>query len=222
MISWTWKQAVADCVLNIVNATRSLTFSLDDVYENEESFRQRFPTNHHVREKMRQTLQKLRDNGLVTFLGGGRYELNAEFADLQFEPPELDEVGIEIPRFSTVVRKIRLRNTLLASEIKRRYGFRCQVCHDTVPLVNRDYAEAHHMRPMGAPHFGRDIEGNILVVCPTHHVMLDFGAISIDVQTFDVHHVRGAFAPRRLLIAKWHKLSSSAIRYYMQHIYGQL
>jgi DpnI-like restriction endonuclease/phospholipase D-like protein len=34
----------------------------------------RFPENRHVREKLRQQMQRLRDLGLVLFLGGGRYE----------------------------------------------------------------------------------------------------------------------------------------------------
>jgi chromosome condensin MukBEF MukE localization factor len=38
----------------------------------------RFPDNKHVREKLRQQMQKLRDLGLVSFLGGGRYELLAQ------------------------------------------------------------------------------------------------------------------------------------------------
>ena len=34
----------------------------------------RFPENRHVREKLRQQMQRLRDLGLVLFLGDGRYE----------------------------------------------------------------------------------------------------------------------------------------------------
>jgi chromosome condensin MukBEF MukE localization factor len=34
----------------------------------------RFPDNRYVREKLRQQMQRLRDLGLVLFLGNGRYE----------------------------------------------------------------------------------------------------------------------------------------------------
>jgi hypothetical protein len=34
----------------------------------------RFPENQHVREKLRQQMQRLRDLGMVLFLGGGKYE----------------------------------------------------------------------------------------------------------------------------------------------------
>jgi hypothetical protein len=37
--------------------------------------RRRFPHNRHGREKLRQQMQRLRDLGLVLFLGKGRYEL---------------------------------------------------------------------------------------------------------------------------------------------------
>jgi type II restriction enzyme len=36
-----------------------------------------FPENRHVREKLRQQMQRLRDLGLVAFLGNGQYELLA-------------------------------------------------------------------------------------------------------------------------------------------------
>ena len=34
----------------------------------------RYPDNRHVREKLRQQMQRLRDLGLVLFLGSGQYE----------------------------------------------------------------------------------------------------------------------------------------------------
>ena len=37
----------------------------------------RYPNNRHVREKLRQQMQRLRDLGLVLFVGHGRYELLA-------------------------------------------------------------------------------------------------------------------------------------------------
>jgi hypothetical protein len=36
--------------------------------------KKRFPNNRHIREKLRQQMQRLRDLGLVLFLGSGRYE----------------------------------------------------------------------------------------------------------------------------------------------------
>jgi type II restriction enzyme len=49
-------------------------FSLQDIYQFESEVRFLFPNNRHVRPKIRQQLQVLRDAGLLIFLGGGRYE----------------------------------------------------------------------------------------------------------------------------------------------------
>lgn len=44
-------------------------FHLDDVYEFEREFAQLYPRNLHVRDKLRQTLQHLRDNDeMIEFL----------------------------------------------------------------------------------------------------------------------------------------------------------
>jgi hypothetical protein len=42
---------------------------------------ERFPANRHPREKMRQQMQRLRDMGVVIFLGNGRYELAIRLKD---------------------------------------------------------------------------------------------------------------------------------------------
>ena len=52
----------------------SLRFSLEDIYQFEAEVQLLFPNNRHLRPKIRQQLQVLRDAGLLIFLGGGRYE----------------------------------------------------------------------------------------------------------------------------------------------------
>jgi hypothetical protein len=214
MSKWSWKQAVAEQVLDIVNARSSPHLRLEDVYSREESLQRRFPANRHVREKIRQTLQRLRDDGLLAFHGDGAYSVNMEFEDLDLESAGPGEEGISIPGTRVVVRTIRLRNTLLATDIKRRYDNRCQVCRETVRLRDRGYAEAHHLKPLGSPHFGPDIEGNIIVVCPNHHVMFDRGALRIDRRSLIVSHMAGALDDRRLYLKKWHTLNLECLRYH--------
>ena len=49
-------------------------FTLDQVYAYTGSFQRLHPRNKHVRDKLRQTLQHLRDGGVVEFLDyDGRY-----------------------------------------------------------------------------------------------------------------------------------------------------
>jgi type II restriction enzyme len=50
-------------------------FGLDEVYAHEAKLRARHVLNRHVRPKIRQQLQVLRDLGLLEFLGRGRYRL---------------------------------------------------------------------------------------------------------------------------------------------------
>ena len=49
------------------------TFILSDVYAIAEPLRRSFPNNHNVEAKIRQSLQILRDRGVVAFDGKGRY-----------------------------------------------------------------------------------------------------------------------------------------------------
>jgi type II restriction enzyme len=64
-----WKRDVFQCLTQI----QGKEFSLDDVYSFEARLRVRHPGNLHVRDKIRQQLQYLRDLGVVEFLGNGRY-----------------------------------------------------------------------------------------------------------------------------------------------------
>ncbi|MGA3290549.1 MAG: hypothetical protein ABSD42_09960 [Candidatus Bathyarchaeia archaeon] len=50
-------------------------FSLDEVYKFENSLSQKHPDNHHVKDKIRQQLQFLRDKGYLEFVGRGSYRL---------------------------------------------------------------------------------------------------------------------------------------------------
>jgi type II restriction enzyme len=60
-------------VLRCVELIRAEEFALADVYAFEPRLRELYPENQHVREKMRQQLQVLRDRGFIEFLGRGRY-----------------------------------------------------------------------------------------------------------------------------------------------------
>lgn len=80
-----------------------------------------------------------------------------------------------------------LRDTRKAREIKRFYKYRCQICNATIDLNGRPYSEAHHIKPLGNPHNGPDHPGNIISVCPNHHVMLDYFAIELDMARLTLH-----------------------------------
>jgi type II restriction enzyme len=61
--------------LRIVRSLRKAEFELQDLYELEADFSRVYPDNRHVRDKIRQQLQILRDLGVLSFEGRGEYRL---------------------------------------------------------------------------------------------------------------------------------------------------
>lgn len=60
-------------VLNCVNMIKDTTFTLGQIYGFEEMLSIKHPDNHHVKDKIRQQLQMLRNNGIIEFIGRGHY-----------------------------------------------------------------------------------------------------------------------------------------------------
>jgi type II restriction enzyme len=62
-------------VMRCVEAIGRQEFQLDDVYAFEGALNQLYPNNRHVRQKIRQQLQVLRDQGYLDFVSRGYYRL---------------------------------------------------------------------------------------------------------------------------------------------------
>jgi type II restriction enzyme len=62
-------------VLNVVRSLQKPAFELSEVYAKERELAKLHPQNRHVRDKIRQRLQVLRDLGILEFLGNGTYRL---------------------------------------------------------------------------------------------------------------------------------------------------
>ena len=60
-------------VLNCINKIEEDNFSLGQVYAFENVLAEKHPDNHHIRDKIRQQLQLLRDKGIIEFNGRGEY-----------------------------------------------------------------------------------------------------------------------------------------------------
>ncbi|MBX9791619.1 MAG: hypothetical protein K2Y37_22080 [Pirellulales bacterium] len=92
---------------------------------------------------------------------------------------EASDLAAPAERILTRTYRI-LRDTELARHVKHLHGHQCQLCGYSIRLPNGlKYAEAHHIQPLGSPHDGPDVIGNVLCVCPNHHAELDLGAIPI-------------------------------------------
>ena len=101
-----------------------------------------------------------------------------------------------------------LRDTKLACQIKLLNHHCCQLCGTSILLADgKNYSEAHHIKPLGRPHNGPDIVSNIIVLCPNHHVMLDYGAIKLNISDIQMNAD--------------HTISEEFIEYHNERIFGE-
>jgi type II restriction enzyme len=61
--------------MGLVRQIGAEVFSLADLYQFEPAARKLFPNNKHIKEKLRQQLQRLRDLGWLSFEGSGTYRI---------------------------------------------------------------------------------------------------------------------------------------------------
>jgi len=88
--------------------------------------------------------------------------------------------GSDNPKRAAVMSQRIIRDSKLGKEIKKLYGYKCQVCSMEINTNAGPYAEAAHIKPVGKPHNGPDKPENLLCLCPNHHLMLDKGVYMIE------------------------------------------
>lgn len=69
------KEWIVD-IMNCVDKLQKQEFFLDEIYSFEKTLKQKHPNNKHIKDKIRQQLQFLRDRGYLSFVHKGRYRLN--------------------------------------------------------------------------------------------------------------------------------------------------
>lgn len=116
------------------------------------------------------------------------------------------------PRYEATVSRL-IRDTRITRQVKALHHNRCQVCGERLATPAGFYAEAAHIRPLGAPHHGPDTLGNVLCLCPNHHALFDFGSFSV-APDFTLLGLPGQL---RLQASHQHDLAHLA--YHRQHIY---
>ena len=103
----------------------------------------------------------------------------------QSEPefsPEKDEYPPPDKVTTTITRVIR--DTVLSNRVKEERNYQCQVCGIRLIIKGKGYAETHHVKPLG--HGGPDVKTNMLVLCPNHHVLFDYGEIAISADGCEI------------------------------------
>ncbi len=118
-------------------------------------------------------------------------------------------------RKTSQVQRI-IRDTKQAKEIKKHYGHACQICKIVISTAAGVYAEAAHIKPLGAPHNGPDTADNIICLCPNHHVMFDLGAFSI-ADDLSLVGIEG-----KLIVSERHFIDTEHIRYHREHYFNKV
>ena len=136
--------------------------------------------------------------------------LKKEALILQEDPEEYKKTK----RIKTTVQRI-IRDTVLSRKIKEIYKYKCQVCDIAIETSSGFYAEAAHIKPLGAPHNGPDSEENLLCLCPNHHVMFDYGGFSI-LNDYSLIGERGF-----LTVKNNHNINKEFLKYHFDHFYDE-
>jgi len=63
-------------IMNCIDSLNKKVFTLVDMYKFEEELKKFHPGNKHIKDKIRQQLQVLRDKGYLKFTGRGNYQLS--------------------------------------------------------------------------------------------------------------------------------------------------
>nr|WP_310927627.1 HNH endonuclease [Halogeometricum sp. S3BR5-2] len=142
--------------------------------------------------------------------GEGRERIDRAEAAADLDAPE----RVETSRTRVV------RNTPLATALKRRYDFACQVCGARRRReAEEGYSEAHHVRPLGRPHDGPDAEANLLVLCPNHHADFDYGLVTVDPDSHRIAHAYDAVVDGGTLFVRGdHALDARFLEYHNREI----
>ncbi|OQK15998.1 hypothetical protein AU255_12820 [Methyloprofundus sedimenti] len=190
----TWKEAAIQALTRMSLRHHQNVFSRTKIIEEElkNITRDVGSIGATPTQTLSRVLQELRDEGYLDFDGHGGYTL-LNSASIPESSDIPDEYSIP-DRTPTTVHRI-IRDPKIVSELKRLYSFRCQLCGIRIELPSGYYCEAHHLKPLGSPHNGPDSQNNLIIACPNHHVMLDYGSIELNksILKLNNHNINQVF-----------------------------
>ncbi|MFD9462577.1 YDG/SRA domain-containing protein [Streptomyces sp. NPDC060027] len=132
-------------------------------------------------------------------------------------------LGEKFPQRRTARIQRLVRDAAVARNVKVLHDGECQMCGlRLVGPDNQPYSEGAHLRPLGMPHCGPDVEPNLLCLCPNCHVRLDIGAIVIE-DDWSIIVRAGALGGNvlpKLRRRKQHKVHLDYIRYHREYWLG--
>ncbi|WP_338742384.1 HNH endonuclease [Haloplanus salilacus] len=175
---------------------------LRELYDSsEQRLASKFPENDHVRAKIRQTLQRLRDRGEIVFLDEqGTYRIT----DLDLETGEMlsttgtvtaetssdPQLTEDEERFTETRR--RARDSEFATTVREAYNRTCAVCGSSRETPDGSpEVEAAHIYPKSEG--GADDVRNGITLCRLHHWAFDTGWLAFT----DDHEILVKDVPER-------------------------
>ncbi|MEU4084271.1 YDG/SRA domain-containing protein [Streptomyces aureus] len=144
-------------------------------------------------------------------------------AEGEEEVAEGEVEGEKFPKRRTARIQRLVRDAAVARNVKALHDGECQICGlRLVGPDGRPYSEGAHLRPLGTPHCGPDVEPNVLCLCPNCHVRLDIGAIVLgDDYSISVRAgASGGNVLPKLRQTRQHKVHVDYIRYHREHWLG--
>lgn len=116
---------------------------------------------------------------------------------------------------------LSLRNITIVKKIKEIYSHKCQICDETIQIGSNEYlSEAHHIHPLSEN--GEDSTSNLILLCPNHHTMFDYGMITIDLENKVVIHANPVNLLNSKLINIKHYINPKNVVYHNEHIFIQI
>lgn len=165
-------------------------------------------------QEVRRSFQQLKDAGEVTGYEEGAWTLTP--SGYAVIPPGNDWVRtLRTSRLTVGVQRDRGHSL----RIKALYDFRCQVCGERIDGgPSGAIVESHHLRPVGEPHSGPDVERNLVVLCPNHHAQFDRGVLAIHPVGLRIESYNGFLPPTPLKALK-HTIAREFLDYHWHNIF---
>lgn len=151
----------------------------------------------------------------------GRIDVSMSSADLPTIEATLPQYSIPIlvdengpPGRAAIIGTRFARDVDKTRQIKMLYHNECQVCGTALGVPGRNkYSEVHHLHPLKDG--GDDDYGNMVVLCPNHHVEFDRMVIGISVDGTTVVDRQGR-ARGKITMAKGHVINPKNIAYHRE------
>jgi hypothetical protein len=114
-----------------------------------------------------------------------------------------------------------LRDTVLSRSIKSLHKNTCQICGKFIEMLDgKRYSETHHIQPLGNPHNGPDVAGNIMVLCPNHHVEFDYGLIAINPKNLQLIYANSCKScDYEFRTNTYHNIERRYLKYHLEKIF---